>query len=253
MPQKFVLSSSLIIIISALFISCEGPEGPAGPAGDTQIWVDASISSNYYWSSGTGATVVINNCQVIPCVMINDTVLNFLPGSSGDLIAGNLSFKHDNIDILPGDKASLSVEYIDEIGGECTIAGEVFLPGDFQIIDPSGILYGDDINFVWTSSEHADGYRVYLYRYVFYYDHDSQFSNFHYSNSIAISDTFVTFAAEDINPDTSLVASIYSSHADIQVTAFAGPNESDSTPNISGEGQGYFYGYSWDDKDYSGF
>ena len=252
MPQKFVLSSSLIIIISALFISCEGPEGPAGPVGDTQIWVDASISSNYYWSNGTGATVVINNCPVIPCVMIDATVLNLLPGSGngeGDLCAGILFFEHDNIDILPGGKASLSVEYIDESGEYRTITGEVNLPGEFQILEPDtsaiDIVLGENLTFTWSSAVFAAGYRVIFTRNVVFNDLNGEHLYHNYYFNSVISDTSITFLNQDINPDTTSISEVIVAVGNFYLLACSGPCAANDDPNIAGDGEGYFRGYTF--------
>ena len=242
----------LIIIISTIMISCEGPEGPAGPLGDTQIWVTAEIGHIYYWNYDQSATVVVENCPVIPTVKINDTFLNHIPDSwtGGDYSGiGNLTFDIDSLNLQFGDSASLLIEYEDETGANRSITGEIALPGEFHIIDPPdtsiNIIWGEDLTFTWSASEYASGYRVFFDRNVSYIAPSGEPVNFNYNVNTVITDTSITFPDQDINPDTSIIGYVNYTGGSFRVTAFNGPADADDELNIEGDGQGYFYGYTF--------
>ena len=243
----------IVLVISALILfSCEGPEGPAGPAGDTQIWVSADIGCKNYWNIVPESTVLIENCPVIPEVSINGTDLFYQPGAgNGEAFigAGNLRFSHDDFDIQPGGEAVLEISFQDEEGDNKTITGEIALPGDFEITDPADtaitLIWGEDFTLTWNEAQNAAGYKVDFYRSVHYTDNLGQDASFNYSYYANTDSTSITFPAHLLNPDPSVVSGIVYSSGRFNVTAFSGPVESGEGGNISGDGQGFFYGYTF--------
>ena len=248
-------SQSIVLLIfpaSVIMFSCEGPQGPAGPIGDMQIWVTAEIGRIDYWDADHSAAVIIENCPVIPTVKINDTFLNHIPDSwtGGDYSGiGNLTFEVDSLNMQFGDSAALSIEFIDEGGVERNISGSAILPGEFHIIEPPDssidLVWGEDLTFIWSNSEHASGYRVDFSRNVSYITPGGEPVNFNYYVNTVISDTSITFPAQFLNPDSSLIGYVNSTGGTFRVSAFNGPADTGEQLNLEGDGQGYFYGYTF--------
>ena len=252
MKRKLWFIEIAAVILFLTFLSCEGPEGPAGPAGDTQIWVSADIGCKYSWSSVPYATVLIENCPVIPAVSINGTALYYQPGSGNGEVyvgAGNLKFDYDDFDIQPGESAVLEIGFQDDEGVEKSITGEIMLPGDFEITEPADtsitLVWGEDFTFAWTEAQDADGYKVDFYRYLSYTDNLGQDASFNYNHYTNTTSTSITYPASALNPDPSAVTSVFYSSGRFSVIAFSGPAESGAGGNITGDGQGFFYGYTY--------
>ena len=245
----------IIILLPILFISCEGPEGPAGPQGGTQIWVTAEVGPEW-WTWGNDARVLVENCPVIPSVKINDIPLVYLPGTyvgEVELSPGNLLFEYSNFNISPGENASLLIEFTDEAGENRAITGSVVTPGEFQLIEADTtieLVWREDLTFTWSSAENASGYLVHFYRSVHYFDLNNESISFSYSFDNIVSDTTITFPAEVLNPDTSDIYNLYDCSGSFYITSFNGPSGANEASNIAGDGQGYFYSYSFGGRVY---
>ncbi len=254
MKTLYSLLGLLISMSLLLFfvIGCEGLEGPAGPQGQSGpnlIQISGTVYTPSFSDSTTDARIEIANSPSIPEVRLNDVSLEYLGGFP-------FRFSHDDLLISHGDTASLQVKFI-KVDGDTGVAQSMLaLPGAFELLAPEPdtivggqpYLYiekGDSLNIIWSSSQNADEYYMNFYLSIFYWDSLDNQNTFRFDTSAYMQDTCIFFPAATLFPDTCDMDSINHGYGSFRLSAIAGPHNIGDMGNITGDGNGFLYGYAY--------
>ncbi len=244
--MRQVLIAVFVVVLGGP-MSCTGPEGPQGPAGPPRpslIWTIGAVGRSRAWEPGSDASVTVWNAPEIPDVDVNDRRVPFY------LRREWLWFRDEDFPIAAGDSAVLTIAYtkIDGVAG--TAEAHISIPGQFEITshDTSTLVeipVGTGLTVNWSSSSGADVYSAYLYFYYDYLDTLGNWKNYTCTVDTLLTATSVTFAPSGLFPNAGEIDTVEWSGGYFHVSAAQGPWEEGAEGNVTGDGMGFFYGWTF--------
>lgn len=239
----------LLIASAALFLltGCEGsrgPQGPAGQSGPAQIVVNGSVRLPGYFypnESLPSVYVGVSNSSSIPQVEINglEIPLYYPPNS----------FMYDGFPIQAGGQANLTVHATGYDGSPLTAQASITLPGSFYVTSQDTALvnpvpYGSDITFTWLPSLAADVYEIFFSFSLAFTDSSGLPDNYYYHLDSLLSGNSLTIPGAVIFPPMQQGYTLLASHGGFDIWAISGPWQVGQSGNVTGDGIGYFYGWT---------
>lgn len=227
MKKLLTLAIPLVLLV---FVGCKGPAGPEGPACPEKIYVMGEVSYR------GNADVEVYFSPVIPWVTVNQETLDLYMFYGADI------WYRDSISINPGDSLHLKVDWTKGVA-----TASSWVPGSFEVTshDTSQMVYipvDSAFTVTWSTSNHADFYRVDFYIGYEYIDTLGNYRWFYLEKDTCVTSTSITFPASQLFPgDLDSVTYAYS-WGDFDIWAMNGPMlEPGSEGNVKGDGSGFFW------------
>ncbi|TKJ36897.1 hypothetical protein CEE37_14370 [candidate division LCP-89 bacterium B3_LCP] len=239
-----------IIIISIILTGCDGPQGPTGEVGPqgaqgpSDIFITGTIKTATNWNAVGNVFITTSNTQSVPEVSLNGISIPMQLGEIGFL------FTHDDFPVTAGDTVQLVVDYID-MNSNPSIAGtEAILPDSFGIALPNPaneviLVVGDSLTINWSPSPGVDTYSLEFMLEYSYLDTLGSQEYFQYGLDTTLIDTVINFTSDILFPDAASIDSVLVSSGHFDVWAVAGPVLEGDESNITGEGEGFFYAWTF--------
>lgn len=186
--------------------------------------------------------MVVYHAPEIPSVTVNGVQIPW------DL--DNKWFQERDFDISPGDTAELLVAYTKSDGSPGSAQSVIKVPDHFEITSHDTSLIdslpiGGDLGVTWSSSDGADAYSVYFSIRYYYYDTTGSDRYFYYMLDTLFADTSITFASSLLFPNANEIDSLDDGFGNLDVTAVSGPIGPGAEGNITGDGIGFFHGWTY--------
>lgn len=237
MNKKFFIIHFITVFI-IVFLSNGCKNGPTAISyGDPLILADLSKS---YGLNAPRAHVEVDGTELLPIVVINNDTLELSHcNPKGEYLWESVFV--DEVSTDPDNEYELIVSHK---GGEASAT--ITLPGDFEIISPQEddtFHQGEDLTVIWSPSENAERYDLYIRLDYTYGDTANPYYNrFYLDTLLSNANTSITIPKGRIFPPE--IDSVLEGNGYVNIHSESGPLIGMSaTGNISGEGIGYFYAY----------
>jgi hypothetical protein len=224
---------------------CEGPEGPQGPPGTSPVYINGWIQPHTSLDSSSHAEVEVYNIPEIPNVEINGIPIPLQYSFSWRI---PYRFVHLDLPISAGDSTELLVTYTELDGSSGIAKAGVISPGPFEITSSDTsydtIAVGDSLAVRWSQSDGAD---IYLVRFDFqfrYTDTSGISERFYCTIDTLMSDVCITFSPTELFPPIAEIGSVEVANGHFQIWAINGPAKEGDEGNITGDGMGFFNGWT---------
>ena len=175
----------------------------------------------------------INGFSMIPLVLINDTTIPITD------FYYHWYFYSEYKNFSKGQEYKLKVKH-----GLGEANGNVFVPADFQILEPEAnftLLQDSNLYCVWQKAANASWYFFSLDLYYSYTDTNGVTKSFSFSSDSAVYDTFLVYKRNALFPLD--IRHIISGNGAINIRAMDGSTIlPGARENISGEGRGFYNG-----------
>jgi hypothetical protein len=245
MSRKITCSGLVCALLAIVFLmpGCVGDTGLPGPAAVPQAYISGSVEIMGNFPDTTAQVYVsVYNVTSVPQVSLNGIELGYSPPSY---------FQVNDFPIMAEDSARLEVIYQKSNGDTAIARANIRMPGhglitshDTSQVDT--IAFDENLVFTWNPANGADFYRVHFSFQTAY--KDTLFGPteyFYWSKDSLLYGTTISFAAAEIFPQIQPGGQVLNGQGLFDIRAGTGPWQVGAPGNITGDGFGYFYGWTF--------